>query len=331
MQQVRTAMMPVQTPPEYAPRAGREFSYHYRRDPAVTKGPSVSLQVASEDSTNGADGSSPFQGLGVPSNEIQSPVARLRFAETIVQFVGNDPAKTKAMAEFLLSKGMSVVTFTTAAEYLAAARDDRPTCIILDLILPDANGLELQSRLTSNGAPPVIFVTAHGDPISVVHAMKNGAVDFMLEPVDFGQLMAAVELAFAEDLKKRNERIECTSLLTRWQSLTPRETEVFHHTVAGLLNKQAAAELGVAENTYQVHRGRVMRKMQANSLADLVRMSTKLESILPKPCRKRTCYGVTVAVPTRIDKYAHHSESNPSTYGERSVEARGYASGLGGL
>jgi FixJ family two-component response regulator len=114
--------------------------------------------------------------------------------------------------------------------------------------------------------------------------MKNGAIDFLIEPVDYDQLMAAVEFAFVEDLNKRKELLERASLLERWQSLTPREKEVFNHTVAGLLNKQAAWELGVAENTYQVHRGRVTRKMKANSLADLVRMSTKLEPILQKPC-----------------------------------------------
>jgi len=320
-----------QTLAEFVPKGGREFPHHYQRNSAVTNDRSVSLRVTSEASAKEIHGNLPFKGLGSRWNEIQAPGAQLRLTETIVHFVGNDPARTKALTEFLVSKGMSVAIFKTAAEYTPGARDDRPACLILDLTLPDADGLELQSRLAGSGAPPVIFITAQGDPVSVVRAMKNGAIDFMLEPVDFGQLMAAVELAFAEDLKKRNERIECTALLTRWQSLTPRETEVFHHTVAGLLNKQAAAELGVAENTYQVHRGRVMRKMQANSLADLVRMSTKLESILPKPCRKRTCYGVTVAVPTRINKSEHHSESNPSTYGERSVEARGYAAGLGGL
>ena len=252
----------------------------------------------------------------------------MRFEETIVQIVRNDPLGTKTLKEFLASKGLSVVTFRSAAEYMAAQRSDKSTCLILDLILPDADGLELQSRLVGSGAPPVIFVTAHGDPISVVRAMKNGAIDFMLEPVDFGQLMSAVELAFAEDLKKRNERVECISLLTRWRSLTPRETEVFHHTVAGLLNKQAAAELGVAENTYQVHRGRVMRKMQANSLAELVRMSTRLELILPRPWQRRICYGVTVAVPMRTDEYELPSLSNASTSRERSSS---HASGLGGL
>jgi len=120
-----------------------------------------------------------------------------------------------------------VATFRTAAEYIVAQRDGRPACLILDLILPDLDGLEIQSRLAGGGAPPVIFVTAHGDPVSVVRAMKNGAIDFLIEPIDYGQLIADVELAFAEDLKKRNEFLERTSLLVRWQTLTPRETEVF--------------------------------------------------------------------------------------------------------
>lgn len=230
---------------------------------------------------------------------MQSRECQTRFAEKVVHLVRNDSAETNTLTELFVSNGIGVVTFRTASEYVAARRDERPTCLILDLILPDANGLEVQSRLAGTGAPPVIFVTANGDPISVVRAMKNGAIDLMLEPVDYSQLMIAVDLAFAEDLKNRNERIERTSLLTRWQTLTPRETEVFHHTVAGLLNKQAAAELGVAENTYQVHRGRVMRKMKANSLADLVRMSTKLEPILPKLCQQRSAKRQRLLAPER--------------------------------
>ena len=210
----------------------------------------------------------------------------MRFAETIVHLVRKDSTGTKKFTEFFVSKGMSVAAFKTGTEYIAAGRDDRPSCLILDLILPDVHGLEIQRRLAGSEAPPVIFVTAHGDPISVARAMKNGAVDFLTEPVDHTELMAAVQCAFAKDLKNRTDRIERTALLTRWHYLTPRETEVFHHTVAGLLNKQAAAELGVAENTYQVHRGRVMRKMRATSLADLVRMSTILEPILRKPTQE---------------------------------------------
>ena len=207
----------------------------------------------------------------------------MQFAETIVHLVRNDLGGTTRLTDFFLSKGIHVAAFSSAAEYVAARRDDRPACLILDLILPDIDGLEMQDRLVGSGAPPVIFVTAQRDPVSVVRAMKNGAIDFLIEPVDFDELIAAVQRALLEDLKTRNECIERTCLLTRWRSLTPREMEVFHHTVSGLLNKQAAAELRIAENTYQVHRGRVMRKMKAQSLADLVRMSTTLESILRKP------------------------------------------------
>src|SRR5262249_39302463 len=174
----------------------------------------------------------------------------------------------------------------SAAEYVAARRDDRPACLILDMALPDIDGLEMQDRLVGSGAPPVIFVTTQGDPASVERAMRNGAIDFLVEPIDFDELIAAVQRALLEDLKTRTDCIERTCLLTRWQSLTPREMEVFHLTVSGLLNNQDAAELGIAENTFQVHRGRVMRKMQAQSLADLVRMSTTLEFILPKPSQE---------------------------------------------
>lgn len=222
-----------------------------------------------------------FEGI-----EIKTRGAQMRYQEAIVHIVSDDAVGTKRLTKCLVSKGLEVSTFRTAAEYIKAGRDDRPTCLILDLILPDTPGLEIQRSLAGSGAPPVIFVAAHGDPVSVVRAMKNGAVDFLTEPVDHTELMAAVDCAFAKDLKNRTDRIERIALLTRWDSLTPRETEVFHHTVAGLLNKQAAAELGVAENTYQVHRGRVMRKMRANSLADLVRMSTILEPILRKPTQE---------------------------------------------
>jgi DNA-binding CsgD family transcriptional regulator len=152
-----------------------------------------------------------------------------------------------------------------------------------------------------------------------------------LEPVDYGKLMTAVELALSEDQKNRNERVELASLLARWWSLTPRETEVFHYTVAGLLNKQAAAELGVAENTYQVHRGRVMRKMKANSLADLVRMSTKLEPILPSPRQRRTCYGTSVVIPSRTREYEVHSGSNVPSSRDGWKQVNSHASTSGSL
>lgn len=201
--------------------------------------------------------------------------------ETIVYVVNDDSVEVMELTRFLISSGIRVITFNSATEYIASKKDDRIACLILDLNLPDTNGLEVQRRLAENGGPPIIFVTAQADILSGVCAMKNGAIDFITTPVDYGRLITAVRIAFAQDRTHRRERVERLSLLKRWDSLTPREAEVFRCTVAGLLNKQGAAELGIAENTYQVHRGRVMKKMQADSLADLVRMSMRLELIFP--------------------------------------------------
>ena len=260
-----------------------------------------------------------FQGI-----EVKTPGAQAQSEQAIVHIVSNDALETKRLTNFFASEGLDVFTFRTAAEYIKAGRDDRPTCLILDLILPDTPGLEIQRSLAGSGAPPVIFVAAHGDPVSVVRAMKNGAIDFLIEPFDQIQLIAAVEFAFAEDLKNRIDRIESTALLARWKSLTPREREVFHHTVAGLLNKQAADELGVAENTYQVHRGRVMRKMKADSLADLVRMSAKLEPFVEKPSQGNHAAlrpRWTLEEPATIESTRDHAHRFPVTGRSRSASA----------
>ena len=199
--------------------------------------------------------------------------------DTIVHVVCSDDARVNGLEAFLSSQSIRVNSFRTAAEYIAGAGFDRVACVILDLDLPDISGLEVQRRLADKEGPPVLFVAAHGDFNSGVCAMKNGAIDFMIEPIDYNRLLAAVEVAFAKDRSNRRARVERFSLLKRWDSLTPREQDVFQYTVAGFLNKQAAGELGITENTFQVHRGRVMRKMKADSLADLVRMSTRLEAI----------------------------------------------------
>jgi FixJ family two-component response regulator len=209
-------------------------------------------------------------------------------SETIVYVVSNDAVQVRSLREFFSSHAMRVRTFKSATEYIRDAKPDRTACVILDLNLPDISGLDVQSRLADSGGPPVIFVTAHGDTVSGVHAMKNGAIDFMIEPLDYNRLLAGVETAFAQDRRNRHERVERSTLLRRWNSLTPREQEVFQFTVAGFLNKQAAAELGIAENTFQVHRGRVMIKMEADSLADLVRMSTRLESLVHSQGKNET-------------------------------------------
>jgi FixJ family two-component response regulator len=199
-------------------------------------------------------------------------------SDKIVHLVSDDATRVRSLAAFFSSQSIRINVVRSASELIRNARSNQTACVILDLNLPDCNGLDIQSRLADVGGPPVIFVTAHGDLISGVQAMKNGAIDFMVEPVDYDQLLVAVEAAFAQDSKNRQERVSRLSLLRRWNSLTPREQDAFRYTVEGFLNKQAAAELGITENTFQVHRGRVMRKMEANSLADLVRMSTRLES-----------------------------------------------------
>ena len=207
------------------------------------------------------------------------PIDSASSSEAIVHVVCNDSEQTRSLSAFFSAQSIRVKIFRTAAEYIASPKSDQISCVVLELDLPDISGLEMQARLADREGPPVVFVTAHGDLNSGVCAMKNGAIDFMIEPFDYNRLLVAVETAFAQDRRKHCERVERSSLLRRWASLTPREQDVFQYTVAGFLNKQAAAELGITENTFQVHRGRVMRKMKADSLADLVRMSTRLECL----------------------------------------------------
>jgi len=207
------------------------------------------------------------------------PIDSPTISAPIVHVISNDATRAASLAEFFLSRSIDADVFVTAREYIDKPRSERVACVILDLNLADISGLEAQSRLAERDGPPVIFVTASGDLNTGVRAMKNGAVDFMSEPIDFQRLLFAVELAFAMERTHRRDNVERLSLLRRWDSLTPREQDVFQFTVAGFLNKQAAAELGITENTFQVHRGRVMRKMRADSLAALVRMSTRLESM----------------------------------------------------
>lgn len=223
-------------------------------------------------------------------------------SEAIVHVVCSDADQISNLTAFFASHQIRVKAFSTATEYIANAGFDQTACVILDLNLSDINGLEVQRSLADREGPPVVFVAAHSDLNSGVRAMKNGAIDFMIEPFDYNRLLAAVETAFAQDRRKRLERVERSSLLRRWRSLTPREQEVFQFTVAGFLNKQAASELGITENTFQVHRGRVMRKMTADSLADLVRMSTRLESLFhPEGNNETTTQSLKAILQGQID------------------------------
>ena len=182
---------------------------------------------------------------------------------------------------------MHAVTFGSAAEYMAYPKPNVPACLVLDVQLPDINGLDLQGQLIDSDHPQIVFITGHGDIPSSVRAIKAGAVDFLTKPFRETDLMHAIDAALTRNRQARLHRAELAELQQRLSSLTPREREVLPLVVGGLLNKQIAAELGVSEITIQVHRGKVMQKMRAESLADLVRMAGVLEIPISRSRRRK--------------------------------------------
>lgn len=196
--------------------------------------------------------------------------------EEIVFLVDDDARVREAVGELLASLGWRAETFAAAADYLAYPKPDLPACLILDVELPDINGLQFQKQLSQEDHPPIVFVTGHGDIPSSVRAIQGGAVDFLTKPVGEHELVAAVRAAIDRDRSQRAARAEQAELRRRLAALTPREREVLPLVVSGLLNKQAAAELGISEITLQIHRSKIMQKMHAASLADLVRIAEKL-------------------------------------------------------
>jgi FixJ family two-component response regulator len=196
--------------------------------------------------------------------------------EAIVYVLDDDDRVREALSDLLRSMGHRVEVFASAAEYLRFERPDSPACLILDLDLPGMNGLELQRKIAGEDAPPIVFLTGHGDIPSSVRAMKAGAVEFLLKPFDTQELLRAIDTAVAQDRDTRLKRAEISELRRRYALLTPRERQVLPFVVSGMLNKQTAAELGISEITTQVHRAQIMRKMAASSLADLVKMAGKL-------------------------------------------------------
>src|SRR5262245_53842107 len=199
-------------------------------------------------------------------------------SEDFIVFIVDDDARMReALSELLESLSWRAVAFGSAGEYLSYPRPNLPACLILDVELPDINGLDFQKQLADGDHPPIVFLTGHGDIPSSVSAIKRGAVDFLTKPFTEQDLLAAIRSAVDRDRMARQERTEQEALRQRLASLTPREREVLPLVVSGLLNKQAAAELGISEVTLQIHRSKIMQKMEVASLADLVRIAEKLQ------------------------------------------------------
>ena len=193
-----------------------------------------------------------------------------------VYVVDDDSRIREALSALLSSVGYDVMTFSSAGEYLAFQRPDVSACLVLDLDLPGMNGLELQKQLADAGGPPIVFLTGYGGIPATVKAMKAGATEFLSKPFEEEDLLRAIDSAIRIDGEIRLKNTELNAIKKRYASLTPREREVLPFVVSGLLNKQTAWELGTSEITIRIHRGQIMKKMEAQSLADLVRMAAKL-------------------------------------------------------
>jgi FixJ family two-component response regulator len=198
-------------------------------------------------------------------------------SHSTVFLLDDEPGMLKALARLLKAEGFTVQAFTSAKTFLESYRPETLGCLVLDVAMPELNGLELQQHLTRSGfLLPIVFLPGHGDIPMSVQAIKAGAVDFLTKPVKDAALLRAVRAALQRAVEQRDLISEIALLRRRYASLTPRESEVMAHVVAGQLNKQVAGELGIGEHTIKIHRARVMEKMGVESLADLVRAAERL-------------------------------------------------------
>jgi FixJ family two-component response regulator len=198
-------------------------------------------------------------------------------SDALIAIVDDDPSARQGLQRLVRSVGWKAETFASAQEFLAHARIEPPSCVVLDLQLPGLSGLDLQKRMAEAGLEtPIVFLTGHGDIPASVQAMKAGAIEFLTKPVDEQNLLKAIQEAIERDRRTRQQQAEMHDLRGRYESLTAREQEVMQRVISGVLNKQIAGELSITEDTVKFHRGHVMRKMCADSLADLVRMAENL-------------------------------------------------------
>jgi len=203
--------------------------------------------------------------------------------ESKVFIVDDDPSVRRGVARLLRSAGFQVETFASAREFLERERFDGPACLILDVMMDGMDGLDLQQELSARGLTlPIIFITGHGDIPMSVTAIRAGAVDFLPKPFDDEALLDTVRRTIENDALKYRERARIIGIKDLLATLTPREHEIFTYVITGLLNKQIAAELGIAEKTVKVHRGRVMRKLRVVSVAELVRLAAKAGIVPPE-------------------------------------------------